>query len=128
MSTGFKRQRAGALVLGFVVAYGGADGSANGRSGVGAAVVESVGVGIDGVAVANGAGVEGADGVGDASVGVGTTHLCGQENIYCSREARPQTVFRVYDSRNHIGGRGWWLRRNEMQRDWSATAVGDGCR
>jgi len=58
------------FMLGLVVKSCVAGESADGRSGIGAAVIEGVGVGIDGVAVAIGAGVKGADSVGDGGMGV----------------------------------------------------------
>jgi len=57
-------------MLGLVVKSCVAGESADGRSGVGAAVIEGVSVGIDGVAVAIGAGVEGAGGVDDGGAGI----------------------------------------------------------
>jgi len=73
LRTGVERGDAGVLVLVLTldVTRGGAGGRTNERGDVGAAVIEGVGVGIDGVVVTAVAGVEGAGSVGNDDAGVG---------------------------------------------------------
>ena len=60
------------LVLMLDVTHGGAGGHVNEWGDVGATVIEGVGIGVDGVVVTAIAGVEGAGGVGNDDVGIGS--------------------------------------------------------